>query len=77
MALAIAEAKVVSARAALDITAQIFDNLGASATSARYGLDRFWRNVRVHSLHDPLDYKSRDIGRWLLNNQLPTPSIYS
>ncbi|MFZ6045750.1 acyl-CoA dehydrogenase family protein [Pseudomonas sp. CR3202] len=77
VALAIAEAKVVSARAALEITAQIFENLGASATSARYGLDRFWRNVRVHSLHDPLDYKNRDIGRWLLDNQLPTPSIYA
>jgi alkylation response protein AidB-like acyl-CoA dehydrogenase len=77
VALRIAEAKVVSARAALDITAQIFETMGARATSSRYGFDRFWRNVRVHSLHDPLDYKVRDLGHWLLDGQLPQPSVYS
>lgn len=75
--LAISEARVVAVRAALDITAQIFDTMGARSTSARYGFDRFWRNVRVHSLHDPLDYKVRDLGRWLLLGQGPEPSIYS
>ncbi|TBU86423.1 acyl-CoA dehydrogenase family protein [Phytopseudomonas dryadis] len=76
VALAISEAKVVSARAALDITAQIFDTMGARATSSSYGFDRFWRNVRVHTLHDPLDYKVRDLGHWLLSGQGPTPSLY-
>ena len=76
VALAISEAKVVSARAALEITARIFENMGASSTSSKYGFDRFWRNVRVHSLHDPLDYKVRDIGHWLLNGKAPTPSLY-
>ncbi|MGE8496758.1 MAG: acyl-CoA dehydrogenase family protein [Pseudomonas sp.] len=77
VALAISEAKVVAAHAALDITAQIFDNMGARSTSSRYGFDRFWRNVRVHTLHDPLDYKVRDIGHWLLSGQGPQPSLYS
>jgi alkylation response protein AidB-like acyl-CoA dehydrogenase len=76
VALAISEAKVVSARAALEITARIFENMGASSTSSKYGFDRFWRNVRVHSLHDPLDYKVRDLGHWLLNGKAPTPSLY-
>jgi len=31
----------------------------------------------VHSLHDPLDYKVRDIGQWLTTGQPPTPSLYS
>jgi hypothetical protein len=48
-----------------------------SATAARYGLDRFWRNARTHTLHDPLDYKLRDIGNWALHGQWPTPSFYS
>ena len=76
VALAISEAKVVSARAALEITARIFENMGASSTSAKYGFDRFWRNVRVHSLHDPLDYKVRDLGNWLLSGKAPLPSLY-
>ncbi|WP_070887711.1 acyl-CoA dehydrogenase family protein [Pseudomonas sp. D2-3] len=77
VALAISEAKVVAVRAALDITSLIFENMGARATSSRYGFDRFWRNVRVHSLHDPIDYKVRDLGHWLLSGQGPPPSLYS
>ncbi|NNT95345.1 acyl-CoA dehydrogenase family protein [Stutzerimonas nitrititolerans] len=77
LALAISEAKVVAVRAALGITSQIFEAMGARATSSRYGFDRFWRNVRVHSLHDPIDYKVRDLGHWLLSGQGPTPSLYS
>ncbi|MGG2399456.1 acyl-CoA dehydrogenase family protein [Pseudomonas sp. SH1-B] len=77
VALAISEAKVVAVRAALDITSQIFEAMGARATSSRYGFDRFWRNVRVHSLHDPIDYKVRDLGHWLLSGQGPQASLYS
>ncbi|MBG0847687.1 acyl-CoA dehydrogenase family protein [Pseudomonas chengduensis] len=76
VALAISEAKVVAVRAALEITSQIFEAIGARATSSRYGFDRFWRNVRVHSLHDPIDYKVRDLGHWLLSGQGPQPSLY-
>lgn len=77
VALLIAEARVASARAALEITSQVFETMGARATASRYGFDRFWRNVRVHSLHDPLDYKVRDIGQWLTSGVPPTPSLYS
>lgn len=77
LATRIAEAKLLSARVALDITSQIFETMGARATSSRYGFDRFWRNVRVHTLHDPLDHKQRDIGRWLLTGEHPQPSVYS
>lgn len=76
VAIAISEAKVVSARAALDITSSIFENMGASSTSSKYGFDRFWRNVRVHSLHDPIDYKVRDLGHWFVNGKAPSPSLY-
>jgi alkylation response protein AidB-like acyl-CoA dehydrogenase len=55
----------------------MFDPAGARATSARLGLDRFWRNLRTHTLHDPVDYKRRDLGRWYLTGAWPTPSFYS
>ena len=41
------------------------------------GLDRFWRNARVHTLHDPVDVKLRDIGRHALSGQVPEPGSYS
>jgi alkylation response protein AidB-like acyl-CoA dehydrogenase len=77
VAVAIAEARVFAARTALEVTAQIFETMGARATASRWGFDRWWRNVRTHSLHDPLDYKLRDIGHWLLTGEPPVPSIYS
>lgn len=77
VALLIAEARVAAARAALEVTSQVFEAMGARATASRYGFDRFWRNVRVHSLHDPLDHKVRDVGHWLLSGVPPTPSLYS
>jgi len=51
--------------------------MGARATSERYRFDRFWRNVRTLTLHDPLDQKVREVGDWVLNGRPPTPSFYS
>jgi len=77
LAVTIYETKIVAARAALEITSKIFEVMGARATAAKYGFDRFWRNVRVHTLHDSLDYKLKDVGQWVLTGEVPTPSIYS
>jgi alkylation response protein AidB-like acyl-CoA dehydrogenase len=60
-------AKVNSTRVALDVTAKVFDLMGARATSNIYGFDRYWRDVRTHSLHDPVAYKAREVGNYLLN----------
>lgn len=77
IAIDIAVAKAASARAALDVGSRIFDITGARATTARLGLDRFWRNARTHTLHDPLDHKLEEIGDFALNGVYPTPSFYS
>lgn len=71
-----AAARGVAARTALQVTSQVFELMGASATAARHGHDRHWRNVRAHTLHDPLDYRSQAIGRWLLTGELPDPYGY-
>lgn len=76
-AIAIADAKVAAHHAALDISSRLFDIAGARATSRRFGFDRFWRNARTHTLHDPIDYKLRDLGRWELFGEYPTPTSYS
>ena len=77
LAIAVAEAKVLAHRAALQISQQIFELTGAGATSTALGLDRYWRNARVHTLHDPVDYKLRDLGRQLLDGRYPEPTSYS
>lgn len=77
VAIAVAEAKALSHRAGLEVSSQLFELTGARATSGRLGLDRFWRNVRVHTLHDPIDYKLRDLGRWALDGHVPEPTAYS
>ncbi|MEC5160517.1 MULTISPECIES: acyl-CoA dehydrogenase family protein [unclassified Janthinobacterium] len=77
LAVAVAEAKCLAHRAGVEISSQMFELTGARSTSAKYGFDRFWRNVRVHTLHDPIDYKYRDLGRFALEGTLPEPTAYS
>jgi alkylation response protein AidB-like acyl-CoA dehydrogenase len=77
LAVAVAEAKVLAHTAGIDISNEMFELTGARSTSAKYGYDRFWRNVRVHTLHDPVDYKIRDLGRYALDGTVPEPTAYS
>jgi len=76
-ALAIAATKVATTRASLDVSTRIFDVMGARSTTAKLRLDRFFRNARTHTLHDPVDYKLKELGEWELSGKLPTPSFYS
>jgi alkylation response protein AidB-like acyl-CoA dehydrogenase len=73
----IATAKVAAARAALNISGRMFEVLGARSTAAKLRFDRFWRNARTHTLHDPVDHKLQELGDWRLNGRLPPPSFYS
>ncbi|WP_343640469.1 acyl-CoA dehydrogenase family protein [Roseateles sp.] len=77
VAIAVAEAKVLAHRAGVEVSSQLFELTGARSTAAAFGLDRFWRNARVHTLHDPVDYKLRDLGRHALEGRIPDPTAYS
>ncbi|RYZ10363.1 MAG: monooxygenase [Myxococcales bacterium] len=76
-AVAIAATKVATTRASLDVSTRIFDVMGARSTTAKLRLDRFFRNARTHTLHDPVDYKLKELGEWELSGKLPVPSFYS
>ena len=73
----VAAAKARATEVALEITSGIFEGLGARATASSHGFDRFWRNVRTHTLHDPVAYKRREVGRHVLTGELPQPTWYS
>ena len=77
VAIAVAEAKVVAHRAGLYASQELFEVVGARGTHASLGFDRFWRNARTHTLHDPLDYKLNMLGRWALKDEAPVPSLYT
>ncbi|NPD14865.1 hypothetical protein HOY34_06545 [Xinfangfangia sp. D13-10-4-6] len=76
-AVAVSAARLQAAGAALEISSKIFGLTGARSASLESGLDRFWRNARTLTLHDPLHYKELEIGRWLLTGTAPVPGFYS
>ncbi|MET8468473.1 acyl-CoA dehydrogenase family protein [Streptomyces sp. NPDC006422] len=73
----VAAVKARATEVALEVGNRIFEVTGARATATEEGLDRFWRNVRTHTLHDPVAYKRREVGRWVLEGELPEPTWYS
>ena len=77
VAVAVSTAKVASSRYGLDLSSRLFEVTGARATHGALRLDRFWRNLRTQSLHDPIDYKLNELGQWALHEQAPAPSFYS
>lgn len=66
-----AAAQVVVSDLVLRATTDLFDTLGASATSRTAGLDRHWRNARTVASHNPRILKSRVVGGWLVNDTPP------
>lgn len=67
-----AQGQVVIAEQVLGLTTQLFNALSASAASTSKQLDRFWRNARTVSSHNPLIYKEKAIGDWEVNQaELP------
>lgn len=77
LATSISTAKVMATRTGLDITSRMFEVAGSRATHAGLRLDRHWRNLRTHTLHDPLDYKIKELGEWALTGSFPNPTFYS
>jgi alkylation response protein AidB-like acyl-CoA dehydrogenase len=74
---AIAGLKVVATEVALDVTGRVHEVTGASSTANRHGLDLHWRNVRTHSLHDPIDYKKIEVGAHFLTGTVQPISLYT
>lgn len=77
IAIDIARLKVVSTETALDVTQRVFEVTGSSSAKASTGLDLHWRNIRTHSLHDPVDYKRLEVGAYVLNGESQPLSLYT
>jgi SfnB family sulfur acquisition oxidoreductase len=68
---AVAEAKILTTELALEASERLLELAGTSATRAGPNLDRFWRDARVHTLHDPVRWKYHLVGNHTLNGALP------
>jgi SfnB family sulfur acquisition oxidoreductase len=69
--IAVAEIKAYGTEVAQLASNKLIELGGSRSTLESYGLDRFWRNARVHSLHDPARWKYHHIGNYYLNGQRP------
>ncbi|MCE2575138.1 acyl-CoA dehydrogenase family protein [Komagataeibacter sp. FNDCR2] len=76
VAMAASAARSVATRAALRATTDAPAAAGARGTDAANGLDRYWRDARTLSVHDPVDWKNAEVGRHLLTGWAPEPGLY-
>jgi len=66
-----ATAQVVVSELIQRATTTLFNALGASDIRQGKSLDRHWRNARTVSSHNPVIYKARIVGDWVINGTEP------
>ena len=76
LAVPIYAAKAAASRASLRTVSEIYPLMGTRSTARTNGFDRYWRNARTLSLHDPVDWKHAELGRHVLTGWDPPPGIY-
>ncbi|MFN6550899.1 acyl-CoA dehydrogenase family protein [Mycolicibacterium septicum] len=69
--LQVAAAKALAQEYAVEIASAIFELTGTSGTDSAANLDRHWRNVRTHSLHDPARWKYVHLGNHTMHGTRP------
>ncbi|MEU6859882.1 SfnB family sulfur acquisition oxidoreductase [Glycomyces sp. NPDC046736] len=69
--LAVAAARASAAQVAVSVSSRLFEVAGTRSALAGLGLDRHWRNARIHTLHDPAAWKVQHLGRWALDGAAP------
>lgn len=62
--------------AVLDAATTAFNAGGSSTARARVHLDRHWRNARTLASHNPVIYKPRVLGDYLVNGTRPVSGYY-
>lgn len=67
----VAKVRAHSTETALKASSKLIELAGSRGSQREDGLDRFWRNARVHTLHDASRWKYYFIAHHLLNGVLP------
>ena len=67
----VAKVRAHSTNIALKASSKLIELAGSRGSQREDGLDRFWRNARVHTLHDSSRWKYYFIANYVLNGVLP------
>lgn len=67
----VAKVRAHSTETALKASSKLIELAGSRGSQREDGLDRFWRNARVHTLHDASRWKYYFIANHILNGVLP------
>lgn len=67
----VAKVRAHSSETALKASSKLIELAGSRGSQRVDGLDRFWRNARVHTLHDAARWKYYFIGNYVLNGEKP------
>lgn len=67
-----AQAQTIASELIPRAATELFNALGASDTRISKALDRHWRNARTVASHNPVIYKTRNVGDWEVNGREPT-----
>jgi alkylation response protein AidB-like acyl-CoA dehydrogenase len=71
LAVLLSATKVVAVEAGIQVTANLFELTGARSTARVFELDRFFRDLRTQSLHDPVAQKRLQVGAYYLRGEYP------
>ena len=71
LAVLLAAAKTVAVEVGIEVTTRLFELTGGRSTARSFELDRFFRDLRTQSLHDPVAQKRLQVGSYLLRGQYP------
>lgn len=67
----VARVRAHSTETALKASSKLIELAGSRGSQSHDGLDLYWRNTRVHTLHDAARWKYYFIGNYRLNQILP------
>lgn len=76
VAIELAAANAYGGEVGLAATSGVFEAMGARSATRANGFDCFWRNVRIHTLHNPAHYKLRTVAAWFLTGEFPEPGLF-
>lgn len=62
----LAAIKALAAEVSLQASSDVFSWSGARAADRKLRVDRYWRNARTHTLHDPVRLRYQELGQQLL-----------
>ncbi len=71
LAVLLSATKAVAVDTGIDVTARLFELTGGRSTARSFELDRFFRDLRTQSLHDPVAQKRLQVGAYVLRGEYP------